>query len=111
MSGETSTFINERHKRKIWRICLGYITVVNFNVTEADTERLLDVMVNYNVFWSDHFPLEIICKMGNLKPKSELYKNNVFDKDLWGMVRDTQQIIKYNDQYNSRIKYIKVPIE
>lgn len=48
-------------------------------------------------FWSDHFPLEMSCMLGNVIPKM-LYNKNVSDKVRWGE-RDDQLILKYRDEF------------
>lgn len=99
----TFTFISEAHGSCAWLDhCL---------VTQAAKQTIVNVYVDYDALWSDHFPLMIECNLYLLTPKvhANVACNNN-NSMLWG-VRGRQEVRKYTEECHKRLKQIDFPME
>lgn len=69
-----------------------------------------DVYVNYNVTWSDHFPLMLQCNLKLLTPRLNRLIGVSNQNVIWGQ-RGSEQISRYKEECNSLLKCIDFPIE
>lgn len=101
MSG-TYTFISDVHGTTSWLDhCL---------VTESAWQSVVSVRVlDQQVVWSDHFPLEVKCNISIIKPHVTV-QNNVRNKKIWGE-RNVEQILHYQKLCNDKLKYVNFPCE
>ncbi|XP_069361132.1 uncharacterized protein [Maniola hyperantus] len=100
-SSGTYTFVSEAHGCRRWLDhCL---------VTEAAWRSITSINVLYDVFWSDHFPLEIQCNFSTVKPKIDM-PCAPMNKVIWGE-RTPSQIETYNRRCNESLKQIEFPQE
>lgn len=78
-------------------------------VTKAAAKSIVNVRVLYDIFWSDHFPLELLLDMGRLTYKvSEHYRKT--DRVVWGE-RQPSQINRYSKICNDKLKCVDFPGE
>ncbi|KAL0860280.1 hypothetical protein ABMA27_009698 [Loxostege sticticalis] len=77
--------------------------------TKSATKSIVNIKVLYDIFWSDHFPLEITIDMGKLSYKvQECYFKS--DKAIWGS-RNQSQIDKYFEICNDKLRCMDFPEE
>lgn len=80
-------------------------------VTESARDTIVKVHVQYDVFWSDHYPLIVRCNLNKLKPKvNDLKANRHVNKVIWGD-RHTQQINQYHNLCCSKLRLMHFPEE
>lgn len=91
---QTYTFISDSHGCKRWLDhCL---------VTQSASNAILDIEIIYDSFWSDHFPLKIMCDINVIREKRcdiKVACNGI----RWGE-RNINEINKYLDLCNSELK-------
>lgn len=98
---DSYTYISDAHGSRSW---LDHIVT-----TEAAKKTIVNIKINYNISWSDHFPLQIECNLNMVLPKIDL-KNFVPNPVTWGE-RDSRQIIKYTQLCTSKLREICYPPE
>lgn len=101
MSSETYTFQSEAHGCKRW---LDHCVV-----TESAWQSVVNIKVCNDVYWSDHFPLQVNCNLDVIKAKIEI-NSYVFNNIVWG-VRELEEIKQYHDICNNNFKDIMFPDE
>ncbi|KAL0810124.1 hypothetical protein ABMA28_010924 [Loxostege sticticalis] len=77
--------------------------------TKSATKSIVNIKVLYDIFWSDHFPLEITIDMGKLSYKVQEC-NFKSDKAIWGS-RNQSQIDKYFEICNDKLRCMDFPEE
>lgn len=98
---DTYTYISDVHNCRRW--------LDHCIVTRAARQSVVGAKVHYDVFWSDHFPLEIICDLIVIKQKITL-PSTPHNKAVWGE-RDASQIEKYTALCDSKLRHIDFPQE
>lgn len=101
MNSDSYTYVSEVHGCRRWLDhCL---------VTESAGQSVNSVKILHNVYWSDHFPLEIKCNFSIIRPKKiiALESNN---KIIWGN-RNKVQISKYTEKCHMLLQSIDYPSE
>lgn len=98
---DTHTYISDAHGCKRW---LDHCVL-----SQTASSTVISAKVIYDVFLSDHFPLELTCNLGVLKPKIKRclsFKNKV----VWGE-RDCKQIEKFSDYCHKQLRNLDFPSE
>ncbi|CAG4942883.1 unnamed protein product [Colias eurytheme] len=97
----THTFVSEAHGSRRW---LDHCVV-----TDAALRTVSSVRVCCDIFWSDHYPVEIQC---NLKSVYRIIKPpfTKTNKVLWGD-RDLSQTEKYTTCCNNKLRELDFPHE
>lgn len=76
LGSDTYTFVSEAHGSRRWLDhCL---------TTESARRSVVSVKVRYDVYWSDHFPLEIQCNINTVPPPVQLPRASA-DRIIWGI--------------------------
>ena len=105
IDSNTYTFISDVHGSVRWLDhCL---------VTVSASKTISNLYVKYDVYWSDHFPLVLECKLFNVKPKTVLPNcghSNDQTRVIWGD-RHISQIEKYSEICQSKLREIDFPAE
>ncbi|KAJ8704256.1 hypothetical protein PYW08_012980 [Mythimna loreyi] len=97
---DSYTFISDVHGSRRWLDhCL---------VSEAAWKTVTSVKVHCDIYWSDHFPLEVQCNMMKAIPKSTASQGFQLNKVSWGE-RNLRQIELYTEECNSKLKQIDFP--
>ncbi|CAK1594992.1 unnamed protein product [Parnassius mnemosyne] len=96
-NSDTYTFISEAHGSRRW---LDHCVVTN-----AAWNVVVGVDIYYDIYWSDHFPLEIQCDLSMVRPKFELLNRVSINKVVWGQ-RDEGQIATYHDLCVKKLREI-----
>lgn len=101
LNSNTHTFVSEAHGSCRW--------LDHCIVTDAALSTVSSVRVCYDIFWSDHYPVEVQC---NLKYVCRIIKPPLIktNKVVWGQ-RDLSQIEKYTKYCNNRLREIGFPSE
>lgn len=95
----TYTFVSDAHGCRRWLDhCL---------TTEAAWKSVNNIKVLYDVYWSDHFPLEINCDLTISRVKSNIILTSNADKVKWGA---GTQINTYRELCNSCLKNVDFPL-
>lgn len=106
LSSDTFTHVSEINGSRRW---LDHCVV-----TSAARQTVISAKVYYDVFWSDHYPLEIVCDMVRAVPRIDKCCNyndkNLLKGVIWG-TREQSQINKYHYLCNSKLKHIDFPVE
>jgi hypothetical protein len=81
----------------------------------AARQTVVSAKIHYDVFWSDHLPLEIVCNLQHCIPKVSVDSyvldcNNSRKGVIWGE-RDQSQIHEYHNLCHSKLKMIDFPSE
>jgi exonuclease III len=101
----TYTYVSEAHGCRRWLDhCL---------VTEAAWLSVTDVAVNYDIYWSDHFPIIIkskICShnLNTTHKNADCNDDDNYSNIVWGE-RDRDQINLYNKISNEKLREINFP--
>lgn len=98
----TFTFISEVHGTTSW---LDHCVT-----TLSAKQAIVDVFVNYDTLWSDHFPLIVECNLSVLIPKFVPKSANV-NKDIVWAFKSENQIMKYTEECHNKLKLIDFPSE
>lgn len=93
---DTFTFISQTHGSLRW--------LDHCIVTKSALQTISEVRVDYNVFVSDHFPLEVTCNLLVIPPKLEVEFIRC-NKVIWGE-RDSCQISIYSNLCHNRLRNI-----
>ncbi|KAG7313465.1 hypothetical protein JYU34_000594 [Plutella xylostella] len=96
---DTYTYISEAHNCKRW--------LDHCIVTGAAWRSVVSAKVHYDVFWSDHFPLEVVCDINIIKPKIVPLNPNR-NQAIWGE-RDVVQTNNFTECCNLKLKEIDIP--
>lgn len=96
LSSGTYTFVSDAHASWSW---LDHVVT-----TETAREAIVDIKINYNISWSDHFAVEINCNLNVIKPKV-IEKKSVPNTVVWGE-RDTLQSKQYWKLCSSKLREI-----
>lgn len=80
INSNTYTYISDSHSN-----CRRWLD--HCVVTEAAWQSVVDVEVLYDVYYSDHLPLLIVCDLNILRPKVAL-KDIARNKVIWGKRED-----------------------
>lgn len=102
--GESSgcfTYISEANGSKRW---LDHCVL-----TKAAVPSVRRVYVQYDMLWSDHFPLVIECNLDVIL-QTKFQKNVVQSKIIWGE-RNSKQIKLYSEKCNNQLRLIHFPLE
>ncbi|XP_028168859.1 uncharacterized protein LOC114358896 [Ostrinia furnacalis] len=78
--------------------------------TKSATNSDVNIKVLYDIFWSDHFPLEITIDMGKLSYCKKQESDFKSDKAVWGE-RNQSQINKYFELCSEKLRTIDFPEE
>lgn len=78
-------------------------------LTDTSKKMVTEIKVKYNVYWSDHLPLELICNF-KLHVPSKINVECKQNKVLWGQ-RSAEQIDNYLTICNDKLKSIDFPEE
>ncbi|KAJ2937404.1 hypothetical protein O0L34_g19090 [Tuta absoluta] len=101
INSDSYTFISEAHGTRSW---LDHLVV-----SQAAWKSIENVTIHNDIFWSDHFPIELECNLNVLKLKMT-YSNKLCNKILWG-VRDKEQIDMYYNYCNEKLRDVDFPAE
>lgn len=101
LESESYTYVSDAHGTTRW---LDHCVV-----SEAAWKSILDVRIQYNVYWSDHFPLEVVCDLDVLRAKSVNLRKEP-DMVIWGE-RNLHQISLYQEHCNRLLKCVDFPYE
>lgn len=100
-SPDAHTFISDAHGCKRWLDhCL---------VSKAAWNTILNVEILYDVYWSDHLPLQVECNLGLIRHKINVSSdrpNNV----MWG-IRSSEEIENYRLMCNDQLKHVDFPTQ
>ncbi|XP_063390109.1 uncharacterized protein LOC134675729 [Cydia fagiglandana] len=94
LRSNTYSFISEANGSRRW---LDHILT-----TESATKTIVNVSFNYDVIWSDHYPLCIKCNFGNIGSELLYEIKPVTNKIIWGE-RKPEQVDLYNKICNERL--------
>ncbi|XP_022837226.1 uncharacterized protein LOC111364552 [Spodoptera litura] len=97
---DTYTFVSEAHGCARW---LDHCVV-----TESGLPAITRVWVDYDVRWSDHFPLILECDWQRVVCRERVTRALGPNKVLWGE-RTPDQMRCYHDICQSELKYIDFP--
>jgi exonuclease III len=100
-TSDTYTFVSEAHGCRRW---LDHILV-----TESALHTVSNVKVHYDVYWSDHFPLEISCDISVIGPRAALATKET-NKVVWGE-REPSHINTYTMLCNDALRNVDFPAE
>lgn len=98
-SSEPHTYVSEAHGSKRW---LDHCLVSN-----SAWNTISNVDILYDVYWSDHFPLQIVCDFDIIKKKFKL-SNEISNNVAWGL-RNSEEIKNYYKICNEQLKLINFP--
>ncbi|CAK1584651.1 unnamed protein product [Parnassius mnemosyne] len=101
VSSGTHTFVSEVHGSRRW---LDHCVA-----TKSAVSSILNVYVNYDVYWSDHYPLVIECNLDIVKPKLN-FVCKVTNEILWGD-RKPEEIGIYTKLCNEKLRAFDFPEE
>ncbi|XP_052751474.1 uncharacterized protein LOC128200826 [Galleria mellonella] len=101
LNSDSYTFISDAHGTKSW---LDHILV-----TQASWKSITEINILYDIYWSDHFPIQIKCNINILQSKIAINGRHC-NKILWG-IRDYEQIQLYNNYCNKKLSKIEFPSE
>ncbi|KAG7308299.1 hypothetical protein JYU34_006995 [Plutella xylostella] len=102
INSNTYTYISEVHGCRRW---LDHCVV-----TSSARKSVIDAYVRYNdVYWSDHYPLVIVCDFTCI-PSKFVNSNSVKNLILWGQ-RPPCSVNKYNKLCNAELREIDFPAE
>lgn len=76
-------------------------------VTQTAWQSVLSVIIQYDVFWSDHLPLVVECNLFKVPEKIELTQLSQ-DKVKWHE-RGSDHIKKYHELCNSEFRNMHFP--
>jgi hypothetical protein len=93
LSSETYTFISEAHGSKRW--------LDHCITTKAAISSVMRTYVEYNVLWSDHFPLVMECSLDTVLPRKLIKQNMEENHVLWGE-RNSYEIDMYRNECSSK---------
>lgn len=96
------TFVSEAHGSQRW--------LDHCIVSKAAVPSVHKVYINYDILWSDHFPLLIECKLEVISPTKHVSVSTSIDNVIWGE-RSVGQIEMYNKECNSKLKHVNFPNE
>lgn len=99
LDSSSYTYISDAHGSSRW---LDHVIV-----TEQAWRSVIKAYISYDVVWSDHFPLTIKCNLETVIPKTKL-NISPCNKIIWGQ-READQIKKYYEMCNSKLKNIDFP--
>ncbi|KAG7295745.1 hypothetical protein JYU34_020793 [Plutella xylostella] len=97
MDSDTYTFISEAHGCKRW---LDHCVT-----TESAWKSIVNITVHYDVYWSDHFPLEVTCNLSLLRSNSVKINVTCQNKIKWGQ-RSLDEISEYYRLCNNMLKEV-----
>ncbi|CAG4991130.1 unnamed protein product [Colias eurytheme] len=99
LPSDSYTFVSDAHGCRRW--------LDHCITTEAAQQTLVNVKVLYDIYWSDHMPLEIECNLKLITPNIVLPKINS-NNIIWGQ-RDSTQISMYEKMCNEGLREIDFP--
>ncbi|XP_045456287.1 uncharacterized protein LOC123666124 [Melitaea cinxia] len=102
MKDDTYTFISEAHGCVRW---LDHCVVTN-----AALSTIVNVQVEYDVQWSDHFPLIIDCDLDLVPYRHTMVSTGVFSGVVWGEHTD-EQVRRYSKICHEQLREIDIPGE
>lgn len=108
LPADSYTYVSDSHGCRRWLDHCVTSSAAKLTVSSAK--------IHYGVFWSDHFPLEIVCNLDNNVPKKCVVNNNnmkstnLLKNVVWGE-REQSQINNYHKICHSKLKYIDFPQE
>ncbi|XP_037866696.2 uncharacterized protein LOC119628475 [Bombyx mori] len=76
----------------------------------AAWRTVVNVKIHYDVFWSDHFPLEVECNLERVRSMTIPPNISNVNKIIWGE-RTGDQIDMYFKYCNDKLKLIDFPLE
>ncbi|XP_022832297.1 uncharacterized protein LOC111360568 [Spodoptera litura] len=98
----TYTFISDVHGTSSWLDhCIA---------TRAARQAVVGVNVEYDTWWSDHFPVIIKIHLHLINPKTSTKVSSVNKDVVWGVKTD-EQICLYTRECTNRLKCIDFPSE
>lgn len=103
LSSGSYTYVSDSHGTSSW--------LDHCIVTQGAKHIIVNVSINYNVFWSDHFPLELQCNLNTIRSKtvfSHDCNRKSINSIIWGE-REASQISLYTEYCNEELKRIDVP--
>lgn len=103
---DSYTYVSDSHGCRRW-LDHCVTTTAARNTVESAT-------IHYDVFWSDHIPIEIIINLQKNVSKHVINDNNLNNKFVKGVTwgeRDQKQINKYGSLCNVKLRDIDFPIE
>ncbi|XP_022823639.1 uncharacterized protein LOC111354417 [Spodoptera litura] len=101
MPSDSHTFVSDSHGCRRWLDhCL---------VTNAARQSVSAASVLYNTYWSDHYPVSILCNLNLVEPKISI-PTGCINRIVWGE-RDSLQIAKFKDICQSRLREVDFPSE
>lgn len=101
VQSDTYTFISESHGSRRW--------LDHCIVTKGAWPSVVDTFVKYDVFWSDHLPLYVVCDL-NVVNRKTVAQPQYYNKILWGE-KTLSQIDKYKKTCSALLRDIDFPVE
>jgi exonuclease III len=101
IASDTHTYVSEVHGCHRW---LDHCVV-----STSAMSTILNIEVVDDVYWSDHYPLKIVCNLNIIKNKVTL-QNETRNDIIWGL-RTTEESDKYHELCNNNLKQIHFPNE
>jgi hypothetical protein len=98
----TYTCISEAHGSCSW--------LDHCIVTQAAKQTVISAWVDYDILWSDHFPLIIECNLSLLVAKLEQLINYNSKNVIWGD-RNEELVANYIAKCHKRLRLIDFPSE
>ncbi|CAK1582534.1 unnamed protein product [Parnassius mnemosyne] len=101
VESDNYTFVSDAHGCRRW--------LDHCIVTQAAWHTITNIRIFYDVFWSDHCPFVVECRLDTIKTKLEVATKSC-NKVIWGE-RVSDRIEVYYDMCNSKLISLKVPEE
>jgi hypothetical protein len=101
LPSDSHTFVSDAHGCQRW---LDHCIVTSAARHSVSTAEIL-----YNTYWSDHYPVSILCNFNLVKPMICIPTVNV-NKMVWGD-RELTQIAKFETMCHTRLREIDFPSE
>ncbi|XP_063365982.1 uncharacterized protein LOC134654471 [Cydia amplana] len=101
LHSDSYTYLSEAHGSRRWLDhCL---------VSELVLKSIVDIKINNEVYWSDHFPMVLEININIVRCKVNL-GNRPRNYVIWGE-RSSEQVGEYHDTCNNRLRDIDLPEE
>lgn len=100
LESDTFSFISEANGAKRW---LDHVLT-----TESEARSVVNVHVKYDVTWSDHFPLCVVCNLGVISSGLLCSNKRKTNKVVWGE-RKSEQITLYTKICHGELSKIDFP--
>jgi hypothetical protein len=102
ISSETYTYVSEAHGCQRW--------LDHCIVSKSAWQTIQNIKVLYDIYWSDHFPVQMECDLGLIHCKVQVSTASCNNSIVWG-VRSAEEIENYASTCNNKLKLIDFPSE